>query len=210
MHAEVLPLFPLPLVLFPRTPLPLHIFEERYKKMIGNAITLQNEFGVVLAKDAGISKGGCSAAVESVQNRYPDGRLDIVSRGRRRFEILELVEGEEYLQGKVRYFDDSDDSPGRGELARQVAASFRAVCRDTKQTLDFEPDWDDPQLSFQLAQIMSDSDMRQQLLMMRSEQQRLERLASYLPHHVNRFRHAEAVRERAPLNGHSKHIPVSE
>jgi Lon protease-like protein len=210
MHDEVLPLFPLPLVLFPRTPLPLHIFEERYKKMIGDAITFQGEFGVVLAKDNGIANMGCTAVVESVEKRYPDGRMDILSRGRRRFEILQLVEGEEYLRGKVRYFDDASDLDEPGELSRNVAATFRAICRDTKQSLEFEPDWNDAQLSFQLAQIISDADFRQQLLALRSEFERLQRLAGYFPSHVRRFRHHTAIRERAPQNGHSKHLPVEE
>ncbi|MBL8174742.1 MAG: LON peptidase substrate-binding domain-containing protein [Bryobacterales bacterium] len=209
-HSEVLPLFPLPLVLFPRTPLPLHIFEERYKKMIGEAISFQSEFGVVLGKDKGIVSTGCSASVESVRKRYPDGRMDIQTWGRRRFEILELVEGEEYLRASVRYFDDASESYASAELIRQVAESFRKVCRDTNQSLDFDPDWNDAQLSFQLAQIVGDADFRQQLLTMRSEQERLERLVSYFPFHLQRFKHNEAIRERAPQNGHSKHLPVGE
>ncbi len=210
MHDEVLPLFPLPLVLFPRTPLPLHIFEERYKKMIGDSITFQREFGVVLARDSGIVSSGCTAVVETVTNRYPDGRLDILTRGRRRFEVLELVEGEDYLQGKLRFFEDASIEPDPAELIRGVVASFRNVCRDTNQDLDFEPDMNDPQLSFQLAQIVSDADFRQQLLVMRSESERLQRLAGYFPFHARRHRHADALREKAPRNGHSKHLPVTE
>ncbi|MBL8221842.1 MAG: LON peptidase substrate-binding domain-containing protein [Bryobacterales bacterium] len=210
MQDEVLPLFPLPLVLFPRTPLPLHIFEERYKKMIGEAIAFQTEFGVVLAKDNGIVKTGCSAVVESVRNRYPDGRMDIMTFGRRRFEIVELVEGEEYLRGRVRFFDDAAEGSASPELARTVTDTFRKVCRETKQSLEFEPDWNDAQLSFQLAQIVSDADFRQQLLVMRSEYERLQRLVGYLPLHIQRFQHNEAIRERAPQNGHSKHLPIGE
>lgn len=210
MHDEVLPLFPLPLVLFPRTPLPLHIFEERYKKMIGDAITFQSEFGVVLARENGIANMGCTAIVESVEKRYADGRMDILSRGRRRFEILELVEGEEYLRGKVRYFDDAVELQETGELSQKVVSAFRAVCRDTRQSLEFEPDWNDAQLSFQLAQIVADADFRQQFLALRTEQERLQHLAGYLPMHVQRYRHNEAIRERAPQNGHSKHLPLDE
>src|SRR6185436_18976315 len=108
MHEELLPLFPLSLVLFPRTPLPLHIFEERYKIMIGEAIRDSSEFGIILNKDTEILPTGCTATVESVTKRYPDGQLDIVTRGRRRFRIQNVDDGKEYLRANVEYFDDSD------------------------------------------------------------------------------------------------------
>ena len=82
-----IPLFPLQVVVFPRTRLPLHIFEERYKVMVGEAIREDSEFGIVLAKDEGIVNAGCTVAVEKVLQMYPDGRMDILTRGRRRFEI---------------------------------------------------------------------------------------------------------------------------
>src|SRR3954452_15477343 len=85
MAGRLLPLFPLSLVVFPRTRLPLHIFEERYKEMIGIAIREESEFGIVLAKDEGIVNAGCTVKVERVLHRYPDGRMDILTMGQRRF-----------------------------------------------------------------------------------------------------------------------------
>jgi Lon protease-like protein len=64
MPSRLIPLFPLQVVVFPRTPLPLHIFEERYKEMIGEAIRDESEFGVVLAKNEGIVNAGCTVVVE--------------------------------------------------------------------------------------------------------------------------------------------------
>ena len=96
MQPNLLPLFPLRVVVFPRTPLPLHIFEERYKEMVGEAIREKSEFGIVLAKDDGIVNAGCTVVVKEVLKTYPDGRMDILTRGVRRFEILGLNEDKAY------------------------------------------------------------------------------------------------------------------
>ena len=71
------------MVVFPRTPLPLHIFEERYKEMVGGAMRDNSEFGIVLAKDDGIVNAGCTVAVEKLLQKYPDGRMDVLTRGQR-------------------------------------------------------------------------------------------------------------------------------
>src|ERR1700740_1133249 len=86
MQQGLLPLFPLQVVLLPGAELPLHIFEDRYKEMIGEVIRDRLEFGVVLASEKGIVNTGCSATVDKVLRQYPDGRMDILSRGRRRVE----------------------------------------------------------------------------------------------------------------------------
>ncbi|HEY1493608.1 MAG TPA: LON peptidase substrate-binding domain-containing protein, partial [Candidatus Solibacter sp.] len=108
MSTRLIPLFPLQLVVFPRTQLPLHIFEERYKEMVGNAIRDSTEFGVVLAKEEGIVNAGCTVLVDKVLEMYPDGRMDIMTRGQQRFEIVRLIEEKDYLQAEVTYFDDED------------------------------------------------------------------------------------------------------
>src|SRR5512133_460641 len=108
MSSRMLPLFPLNVVVFPRTRLPLHIFEERYKEMIGDALRDESEFGIVLAKQDGIVNAGCSVAVERVIEMYSDGRMDIMTVGKRRFEIAAINEDKPYLQVDVRFFDDED------------------------------------------------------------------------------------------------------
>lgn len=201
---SLLPLFPLPLVLFPRLPLPLHIFEERYKEMIGEAIEASSEFGIVLAKDNGVVNMGCAAAVEQVMHRYPDGRMDIVTRGRRRFEISELVEGKSYLRGRVRFFDDDQFEPTPAEVKRRALEGYSNTVRASSDEPP-EPDWNDPQLSFQLAQILTDLDFRQQILTLRSERERMASLADFFPGYLDRMRYAEHVRDVAPRNGFGKH-----
>src|SRR5512142_395198 len=96
MSARLIPLFPLHVVVFPRTRLPLHIFEERYKEMVGRAIREESEFGIVLAKDDGIVNAGCTVKVEKVLEMYADGRMDILTRGERRFEVAGLNSDRDY------------------------------------------------------------------------------------------------------------------
>jgi len=106
MAEQLLPLFPLKVVLFPDTALPLHIFEERYKEMIGNVIAAKGEFGVLCADDNTVASVGCTARVARKIRRYEDGRMDILTIGRRRFRIARLQHDKAYLQGAVRFFSD--------------------------------------------------------------------------------------------------------
>src|SRR5258708_14152294 len=144
MPEALLPLFPLQLVLFPGTPLPLHIFEDRYKEMIGETIRNQAEFGVVQAGQKGIANTGCTATIERVLKRHDDGRLDILTLGRRRFEILLLNEERSFLRGSVQFYDDDDLSPAPDDLKRKALAGFAAL-RALGETHVFgEPGFEDP------------------------------------------------------------------
>ncbi|MFY9726626.1 MAG: LON peptidase substrate-binding domain-containing protein [Bryobacteraceae bacterium] len=201
MPSRLLPLFPLRVVVFPRTRLPLHIFEERYKLMVGEAIRQEDEFGIVLARKQGIAAAGCSVAVEKVVDRYPDGRMDIVTRGRRRFEIVSLDEKLDYLRAEVRYFDDEDAAPPEPEIRKQVLRHFRLLQKLGGSQDRGEPDLADPQLSFQLAQILPDLDFLSALLRQRSEASRLKQLNQYLADYVPRRRAIEHVQGVAPTNG---------
>jgi Lon protease-like protein len=202
MPARLIPLFPLNMVVFPRTRLPLHIFEERYKEMIGNAIRDHSEFGVVLAKEEGIVSAGCTVMVEKVLETYPDGRMDILTRGLRRFEIVELSAEKEYLQAEVSFFDDDDDdAPAPAELRHQALSNYRAMSGLAASKGRGEPDLEDPQLSFQLAQALPDLDFLHGLLARRSETSRLKELNHYLAEYIPRQRRIEHMKHLAPTNG---------
>jgi len=204
MPQELLPLFPLPLVLFPRTQLPLHIFEERYKEMVGEAIQNKTEFGVVLAAEKGIVNTGCSALVEKVTQRYDDGRLDIIILGLRRFEVLELNNEKDYLRGTVSYFNDEETQTTPADVRERALFGYEELCRSLGNESVPEPEWQDPQLSFQLAQSVTDLNFRQTLLATRSEAERMGLLADFLPEHLEQQRHITHVRRVAPTNGHGK------
>jgi Lon protease-like protein len=203
MSTRLLPLFPLHVVVFPRTHLPLHIFEDRYKEMVGNALRENSEFGIVLAKDNGIVNAGCTVIVEKVLKSYPDGKMDILTCGRRRFEVVMLDEEREYLRGEVQFFDDDDaDAPTPLEAQHAALTQYKKLLESRVMPPPTpEPDLDDPQLSFQLAQGLPDLDFLNALLRTRSEAQRLRELSEFLAKYVPRQRHIVHVRQVAPQNG---------
>jgi Lon protease-like protein len=206
-----LPLFPLQVVLLPDAELPLHIFEDRYKEMIAEVLRDKLEFGVVLANERGIVNTGCTATVERVLREYPDGRLDILTLGRRRFEIERVNEERAFLRGEVDYFDDDVDNddetlPYDESRARAIAGynELRALTADSPLP---SSETFDPQLSFRLARPIQDLGLRQALLTARSEAERLRQLAEFLPAFLIRQRRIERVKQVAPRNGHGGKAP---
>ena len=204
MQDELLPLFPLQVVLFPRTTLPLHIFEDRYKQMVAEVQHGRSEFGVVLAGDKGIVNTGCTATIEKVIKKYPDGRLDLITVGRRRFEIIMLNDERPYLRGAVEFFDDEESEPIPPEVRKRVLDAYNDICQIESSEILHEPEMSDPQLSFQLAQVVPDLDFRQILLATRSEADRMRRLAEFFPTYGSRRRQTQHARAVAPKNGHAK------
>lgn len=205
MQAGLLPLFPLGVVLFPRTPLGLHIFEERYKEMLREAEEKQTEFGIVLAASNGIVNMGCTAVVEKVVKRYADGRFDLIASGRRRFEVILLNEEKSYLRGSVEFFDDEEAETPPAELRDRVLAQYEQLRRvDEETAAETEASLGDPQVSFQVGQFVSDVNFRQQLLATRSETARLQQLADYLPEYLSRQTQIHHDKQVAPKNGHSR------
>ncbi len=206
MQAGMLPLFPLPLVLFPRTPLPLHIFEERYKEMIGESLRDGTEFGIVLAREKAVLNTGCTASIERVLERYADGRLDILTLGRRRFELVSLDNDRAFLRGEVEYFDDEEPGPASAETRERALECYQELVELGETTP--EPRLDDPQLSFQLANIVEDVDFRQRLLPLRSEEDRMRAFVDFCKDYIPKRRIIAQLRRVQPLNGHSRmHIP---
>jgi Lon protease-like protein len=202
MPDELLPIFPLGLVLFPNVRLPLHIFEERYKEMVGEAIEQNTEFGIVLAVDRGLVNTGCTARVARVIEKYEDGRLDILTVGGRRFEVESLDQERSFLRGHVSFFDD-ELSEGRADLRRRATEAFQSAFPDEQ---NFLVDFDEELLSFQLAQALPDLSTKQTFLQMRNEDERLQRLIELLPELKGRQEITERMQTLAPRNGHGKHL----
>lgn len=207
MHQELLPLFPLQLVLLPNAQLPLHIFEDRYKQMIGEVIRTKSEFGIVLASEKGLVNTGCTAMVDRVVKQYDDGRMDIVAEGRRRFVIESLNQDKEYLRGRVHYFDDEESTAAPADLRFKVEALFEEL-KKLEHGESEQSSAPDHQFSFRVAQIIPDLNVRQVLLATRSEAERLRRLAEYLPSFMDKMRISTHMRTVAPSNGHGKHIDL--
>jgi Lon protease-like protein len=201
MPSRTIPLFPLHVVVFPGMPLPLHIFEERYKEMTGNAIRDNSEFGIVLANANGIVNAGCTVRVEKVLQMYADGRMDILTRGRRRFEIVTLNEEQAWLAAEVSYFDDDDLAAPPDELRLEALEHYKTLRAFASAAGQGEPDLAGPQLSFQLAQCLPDLEFQNTLLQLRSEAGRLKELNQYLAAYIPRQRAIERMRGLAPTNG---------
>jgi Lon protease-like protein len=202
MQDALLPLFPLEVVLLPGNRLPLHIFEDRYKEMIGEAIRDNTEFGIVQAGEKGILNLGCTAIVERVLKQYPDGRMNIIGLGRRRFEILFLDQEKAYLRGGVNFFDDDKAQPPPSEQARLGALAWFDILRRQEDPERPLPDKSDPQLSFALAEYIPELSFRQTLLALRSEAERLQQLEQFLPTYIAGLKRTEHVKKVAPKNGH--------
>ena len=116
----LLPLFPLEVVLLPGTPLPLHIFEPRYKEMIRECIAAEAPFGVVRAFEEGIAEVGCTAEIITVTKEYPDGRLDLICEGRKCFEVVEVNRDRSFLQAEVLIVPDEPGGAAQEERAKAV------------------------------------------------------------------------------------------
>lgn len=206
MGTQLIPLFPLSLVLLPGMPLPLHIFEERYKEMMGEIIPVEGEFGVVLAKNDGIVNIGCSAAVVNVLRKYPDGTLDLLAAGQRRFQIESLDEEKPYLRAEVEYFDDEDVNEVPPELRQKANLALRELMQVERPEVPPEKIENLARLSFQIGQLVSDLDKRQTVLALRSEVERLEYLVRIVPDHITQRKHIALAKRVGPQNGHAKHI----
>jgi Lon protease-like protein len=206
MAELLLPLFPLQVVLFPRTGVPLHIFEERYKEMIGEAIEARSEFGIVLVLEQGLANTGCAAVVEQVFRKFDDGRMDILARGQRRFDLVRLNQERSFLRGEVQFFDDDADDASPSELQRfQALQLFQQLSEHLPPERGEKaepPQRDDPQLSFQIAsRLPVEIAFRQGLLQLRSEGERLRLLVPYLEKMASRAVRAADAKARAGSNG---------
>lgn len=202
--SQLLPLFPLDVVLLPGVPLPLHIFEPRYKEMIGECLAQKRPFGVVRAKEEeGVAEVGCTAEIITVTKEYPDGKMDIVTQGRERFEVMQIHQERSFLQAEVFYFQDEPGSATKEEIEQalglhnEILALAGAVPEQASAA-------EDPQLSFHLAGTLPlDLDFKQTLLGMKSEAERLRGIIAYFETLLPNLRRTMRVRRKAGGNGHA-------
>jgi Lon protease-like protein len=219
---QLLPLFPLDVVLFPGTPLPLHIFEPRYKELITECLDNKTRFGIVRAKaeqaddsdeetsvedgaeqaeEQALADVGCTAEIVAVTKTYPDGRMDIVTEGRERFEVLDVDEQRSFLRAEVLYFEDEAGDAAAEDVARAVKLHGEILAiAGAKQSLPEEL----KQVSFHLAgSLPLDLDFKQALLEMRSESKRIEAVITAFEAILPKLRRTVQLRQRAGGNGHA-------
>jgi ATP-dependent Lon protease len=197
---EAFPLFPLGLVLLPGETVPLHIFEERYKRMIGECLDEEREFGILWLAEDELKEVGCAARITRVLERFDDGRLNILVEGTTPFRLERRIGDLAYPAGEVTLLDDE---PGTNEEALERARSTYADL--VEQVTDVRPE----------AEALAELDAygmaatleiapaaKQSLLELRSEPARLEQLEALFAEALQRIRTATRVAEQASGNGH--------
>jgi Lon protease-like protein len=202
MRPERIPLFPLNVVLLRGAELPLHIFEPRYREMVKNCLEEKSEFGMLLSLPKGLARVGCTAEILNVAKRYPDGRMDILTVGRAPFRVVELFQQNPLLEGQVDYLEDREIAvPPRiqRELVELFEACHTLIFDDYPKNLEAgAPE----NLSYLVAAALPmDLLWKQQILELRSEADRQERLVAYLREWAPHLQKAGASRQRAAGNG---------
>ena len=213
-----LPLFPLAVVLFPGVPLPLHIFEARYRQMLTDIRVSNNCFGLSYFDSSSSEKDippaghvGCVAEITETQ-ALPDGRANILTVGLIRYRVEEYVErGDPYLVAQVSFFEDEEVADDLlSESSREVAETFSRIARavriinDERASLPDISDTEPQRLSFLVAAAMEiETEIKQELLELRSTSERLRRLRDMLARTVSSYEERARVHELAKRNGHS-------
>jgi len=201
--AGSLKVFPLPsAVLFPHTVLPLHIFEPRYRRMVRECLETSSPFGMLLALRDGVVPVGCTAEIELVTKRYDDGRMDILSIGRRPFRVVELFQDDPLLEGTIDYLEDKDapvDERTHQELVSLYETCYTLVSSGMPQEIDCTLSGC---VSFFIAATLPiELIWKQRILEQRSEQERRERLVRYLREWALHLQKVGALRARGAGNG---------
>ncbi|MFZ0384033.1 MAG: LON peptidase substrate-binding domain-containing protein [Solirubrobacteraceae bacterium] len=194
------PLFPLGLVALPTEAVPLHIFEERYRTMIGQCIDSESEFGIVWMSDDGLRDIGCACEVEQVLEEMDDGRFNVLTRGTRPFRVLERQGHLAYPAGRVEFVDDDAE-----EVDDEALERARAVYADlVKRATDREPEpseLDELDAYSMAATVDFGLDAKQGLLELRSENARLRLVTRLFRAATKRLDFVDRAQTRARSNG---------
>jgi Lon protease-like protein len=196
------PLFPLPVVLLPTEVIPLHIFEERYKTMISQCLESHSEFGIVWLSDDGLKEIGCTAQVAEVLEEMEDGRLNVLVRGGTPFKLLERQEDHVYPAGKIELLGDqgeeqADDGEAGGEARERYADLLERITNERPEEAALAE-----LNSYEMAaSVEIELDVKQGLLELRSEEERLRLLARLFKAGIKRVELAREIADRASRNG---------
>jgi Lon protease-like protein len=202
----IIPLFPLGLVLLPQMPLPLHIFEERYKLMIDECLQKNTGFGIVFLDGSDIQSMGCTAKILKVLKRYSDGRLDILTQGKERFVVKDIYDRKPYLEGRVTYFDDEpeEDTNACQKLARSGMELLKqfSTFTEMQEAYGFTEKLDSKSISFAIAGFEGFSnEEKQRFLEMSSTYDRLRKSVASLEKIIERTKITTEIRKIIGGNG---------
>ena len=198
--AQRLPIFELPLALLPGEQLPLHIFEDRYKRMIGEAIESGEPFGVLLRDAVGARSVGCTAHVTGVLQRFDDGRLDVVVTGGAPFKVLDRFDDPEDPLAEVEVIEEPGAAP-TGERAESARRAFRDLAERASGERPPAEDIAETTAYALAARVELPAETKQELLQLRDEEERMSLLGRVLNSLRKALDQAEDVAERARSNG---------
>jgi Lon protease-like protein len=200
--AGELPIFELPLVLLPGELLPLHIFEERYKRMIDRCIDEGEPFGVVFRDDElGARRIGCEARITEVTERFDDGRLNVIVTGERPFRILDRFEAAGWPAGEVEPVELPGDDPTDSAPAIEARAAFAELLRRVGGEPPEPAELDSYDSYGIAARVELPADTKQRLLEQRSERERMRILGAALGVLVAAVTRSREIADRAKVNG---------
>lgn len=198
----LLPLFPLDLVLLPGVPLPLHIFEPRYKEMIRECLDQKSVFGMIRSKEEKLATIGCTAEIINVLKKYPDGRMNILTEGKRRFEVLQVNQDRSFLQADVFYLEDESDPAAEVDIKKAIALHQEIMKLAGAQPEEIEES-ETAQLAYRLAgSLPFDPDFQQALLEMNSEAERTRAIVSFFERILPVLHRNASAKKKAGGNGH--------
>ena len=198
---EAFPLFPLGIVVLPGEVVPLHIFEDRYKSMIGECLDDDSEFGIIWVSDEGLRDVGCTVSITEVLERMEDGRMNILTRGSSPFRLVRRIEDMAYPAGDIDLLEDADSGNADLEAGAEARERYAEL---VERVTDSRPDEDD--LASMTAYAMAATvefplPAKQRLLELRSEDERLHAVGELLEAAMKRLDYVERASERARSNG---------
>ena len=204
-----LPLFPLGIVVYPNEPVPLHIFESRYREMVQLCMAEDRPFGIVYATEDEIAEVGCTARVRRVLNKYDDGRLDIVASGEVRFRIVEVFRDQPYLTADIATFgiDGNTDEVDLASRERVITLHIKLLemAGEEIRTSIYEKA---PSVSFVVARNAGlEVEQKQELLEMTTEDERVAYLIEHFKSLFERIEQAQKIGRLAQGDGHANGFP---
>ena len=207
--SDRLPLFPLGIVIYPDEPVPLHIFEPRYRDMVKRCLAKDRPFGIVYATEEEIAEVGCTARVRRILNKYDDGRLDIVASGEERFRIVEVFRDQPYLTADVATFgiDDTTEDVDTNSRERVITLHIKLLemAGEEMRTSVYE---NAQSVSFVVARNAGlEMEQKQELLEMTTEDERVAYLIEHFKNLFARVEQAQEMNRLAQGDGHSTGFP---
>ncbi len=194
------PMFPLGMVALPTESVPLHIFEDRYRKMIEECLTAEKEFGIVWLSEEELKPVGCACEIDRVLERMEDGRLNILARGTRPFRLVERQDDLAYPAAVVEFLIEQEEDPDPEAIAETRTLYAELVDQATDKTLE-EHELAELDAYTMAATVDFGTDVKQELLELRSENARMRLLTLLFRAAIKRLELIERAQARARSNG---------